>query len=242
MQLTNKEETVFIAIYKNALDNMGGKIAADLAYDNFSWFNCKDIVELTGMSKHEASGVMSSLDEKGLIAAFDPPEWGITDKGIQQGIEMEITVQVKQPNKGADTMLTQIEKVRKGKWNVINAGGEILFTAKTKTECERFSPPVEEEPAGTFTMKVKESLEETAIPAMLNKKEKRSWVLAHLERRIAEGIFTRKELLKAATSVFPEVSESSINTYLSDCKNPKYNPFERLVITAPNGVYLFQKD
>ena len=60
---------------------MGGKEPKDLFDDNFSWFGREDVSK-AGFSKHEASGLMSSLNEKELIYEADAPDWAMTDEGI----------------------------------------------------------------------------------------------------------------------------------------------------------------
>jgi hypothetical protein len=47
---------------------------------------------------------------------------------------------------------------------------------------------------------------------------------------IAEGKYTAAELLKMAQDHFPKLTESTIRTFITDSKNPKYNKFEKLVI------------
>lgn len=266
-------------------------------------------------------------------------------------------------------MLYQIEKVKKGKWNVINAGGEIVHTAKTKTECEMklqelyfkekaaelaemnatvqifdepelkcsytadkeeehvesdekyvFQVPENEKedhickicgacdgtmlnpPCNpdnqTFPEPTKEDVE-TAVAngffkgcevviktktckfcgkntnrygetlhsdicdrdkcrakgmqehhekyinsphteGTTNKKEERKRMLNFLKLQITQRIFTRKELLEHTLENFPQFSRSAIDTILSDCKNPKYNPFDTLVVTK-NNLYVFER-
>ena len=85
MKLTTKEQTALKAITQNALDEMGGSNANDLHDDNYSWFNLKDITNRTEFNDHEASGLISSLAEKGLICdtgeASNFP-WIMTEEGI----------------------------------------------------------------------------------------------------------------------------------------------------------------
>ena len=79
--LTDKEMTVLKAIGDNGLANMGGRVYADLQYDNYSWFNASDIIKITGYSKHQVSGLMSALNEKELIILSDG-DWCLSEYGI----------------------------------------------------------------------------------------------------------------------------------------------------------------
>ncbi len=80
MNLTEKELQALVAIGDNGLDNMGGDVYADLLNDNYSYFNVYDIMRLTNLSRHQSSGLISSLDEKGLI--YYDMDWALTEEGI----------------------------------------------------------------------------------------------------------------------------------------------------------------
>lgn len=92
--LTLNEQKVLKALVDNGLENMGGKSPEDLLEDNFSWFYVKDITDRTSFNKHEASGYISSLAEKGMVmddGDDDDPlaaEWYVTEKGIKTIIEL----------------------------------------------------------------------------------------------------------------------------------------------------------
>lgn len=92
MSLTEKEQNALIAISKHALDNMGGKEPSDLFEDNYSYFNREDLSgymsDSQDVDKHEAAGLMSSLENKGLIVEEDGGEWALTDKGINEAQEI----------------------------------------------------------------------------------------------------------------------------------------------------------
>lgn len=84
IELTEKEIKAFRAIVDNAMEACmsHGSTPKDLHKDNYSWFDRQTITERTGFSKHEASGLMSSLDDKNLICEYDDGEWAISDYGI----------------------------------------------------------------------------------------------------------------------------------------------------------------
>ncbi len=83
MKLTDKETKALKAIAQNGLDSMGGNTPKDLHDDNFSWFDLEDMID-TGLfsNKHEASGLISALNEKGLIGQESKNEWFLSDTGI----------------------------------------------------------------------------------------------------------------------------------------------------------------
>ena len=96
MKLTNGEKVVLKALIENGLEGMGGRVTQDLLEDNYSWFSVSDIVERTKYNKHQATGFMSSLSEKGILIdtevglELDEVTWCITDDGIQVAIELEV--------------------------------------------------------------------------------------------------------------------------------------------------------
>ena len=83
MILTDKEKIALRAIAENGLHGMGGDVPEDLLSDNFSWFYPEDVVKRTNFSKAQVAGLISSLDEKGLIASSDRKnEWFLFEDGI----------------------------------------------------------------------------------------------------------------------------------------------------------------
>lgn len=80
MTLTQKEQIAIRAIAENGLDNMGGSEPKDLHNDNFSWFDIKDLMLLTSFNRFECAGLISALDQKGLIG--DSEGLYLTPKGI----------------------------------------------------------------------------------------------------------------------------------------------------------------
>jgi hypothetical protein len=65
--------------------------------------------------------------------------------------------------------------------------------------------------------------------------------LDFLTNRIKKGKHTRIELTDMTLSEFPEANKSSIQTLLSDGKNPKYNKFETLLVEDDNKIISFKK-
>jgi DNA-binding MarR family transcriptional regulator len=110
--LTDKEHVALMAIAQNGLDGMGGKEPADLLGDNYSWFDNDDLVKLTGMTKHQCSGLMSALEQKGLAANSEegvngqgPDLWYLSNTGIDMAQTLkdeplpEIKKEAKKPAK-----------------------------------------------------------------------------------------------------------------------------------------------
>lgn len=55
---------------------------------------------------------------------------------------------------------------------------------------------------------------------------------------IGAGAFTRKEIIESYLDHFPGQVKSTVGTYLSDSKNPKYNVFPFKVVVN-NGIFSF---
>ncbi len=79
--LTSKEAQALRAIADIGLDAMGGNEPGDLRDDNMSWFSPRDLAQAMGCNEHVASGLVSSLEAKGLVDGGDP-EWYLSDAGI----------------------------------------------------------------------------------------------------------------------------------------------------------------
>jgi len=73
----------------------------------------------------------------------------------------------------------------------------------------------------------------------VNKSKETSELKLFLKEKISEGKYTRKEIVKMAMEVFPS-RKSSVATYLTDGKNPKYNIFSQLVIQANDEILSFE--
>ena len=58
---------------------------------------------------------------------------------------------------------------------------------------------------------------------------------------IEKGDKTKKELIALVMKKFPETKEAGILTILTDCKNPKYNKFPKLVVMDAKGLYSFEQ-
>ncbi len=73
------------------------------------------------------------------------------------------------------------------------------------------------------------------------KKDKVPSLVDVLTPFIAQGKFTKKELVTIGKEKLPHLSDSTIATILTDCKNPKYNKFTALVEVTEKGIYKFKK-
>ena len=96
------------------------------------------------------------------------------------------------------------------------------------------APPEEEE-------------EEEKVPVKEKKKREvktsstpKSEILAFLSKLISQKKYTRKEMVDLGIAEFPDKSKGAIGTYISDGKNPKYNPFDKLVIDK-GGILSYEK-
>lgn len=79
--LTDFETAALGAIVGHGLKQMGGKETLDLLDDNFSWFDANDLARALNVKIERASGVMASLEAKGMIDA-DGKDWALTEDGI----------------------------------------------------------------------------------------------------------------------------------------------------------------
>jgi hypothetical protein len=86
--LTTKEQAALNFIAQN--NGCGATTKAGLKDDNFSWFDIDDLMKGLSLSRHEAAGIMSALDAKGLASdteagakvRYDRASWALTNKGI----------------------------------------------------------------------------------------------------------------------------------------------------------------
>lgn len=58
---------------------------------------------------------------------------------------------------------------------------------------------------------------------------------------IKQRKLTKVELTDMAEEEFPDVTRSTLQTMLTDAKNPKYNKFDKLVVQDEKGVMSFKK-
>lgn len=56
---------------------------------------------------------------------------------------------------------------------------------------------------------------------------------------ITEGKYTRKQIIEKVMETFPEVTASTLGTFLTDCKNPNYNKFDKLAVQGKDKIYSF---
>lgn len=61
-----------------------------------------------------------------------------------------------------------------------------------------------------------------------------------IESLIAAGKYTRADILDAVTKAYPNVNRSTVNTMLTDAKNPKYNRFSKLAVEDENKIMGFK--
>lgn len=57
-------------------------------------------------------------------------------------------------------------------------------------------------------------------------------------KMISEGKHTRQDIIAAVQAVFPNVTPASLSTFLTDCKNAKYNKYDKLA-QEKNKVFSF---
>lgn len=86
MKLTEKEHKALVFLVQDGMKVIGAGEPKDLLEENQTWFNRRSLSKGTGFKKHEASGLMSSLERKGLVInEEDEHEYScfVTDDGIK---------------------------------------------------------------------------------------------------------------------------------------------------------------
>lgn len=62
---------------------------------------------------------------------------------------------------------------------------------------------------------------------------------ALIAQMLTEGTHTADEIFTAVMSALPEVKPSTVRTYLTDARNPKYSPFAYLVQVGSDRILRF---
>ena len=57
---------------------------------------------------------------------------------------------------------------------------------------------------------------------------------------IGKGKYTKAELVEKGIEKFPHLTASTLQTFLTDAKNPKYNKFDEVVVQDEKGVLSFK--
>jgi transcription initiation factor IIE alpha subunit len=65
--LTEKETAMIAAFIREGIRCNGSATAEELLSDNMTWMSATDLCDTLGWNKQEVGGVMSALQEKGLI-------------------------------------------------------------------------------------------------------------------------------------------------------------------------------
>jgi hypothetical protein len=65
--------------------------------------------------------------------------------------------------------------------------------------------------------------------------------VAYITPFIEKGKYNKAQLIEMLEKKFPDATKTGLITLLTDCKNPKYNRFDRLVVQDANGLYKFGK-
>lgn len=64
----------------------------------------------------------------------------------------------------------------------------------------------------------------------------------YVQDKLSKGKYTRKDIIAMFMTEFPDASKNTVATYLSDGKNPKYNPFPRLIVENKESKVLSFED
>lgn len=136
------------------------------------------------------------------------------------------------------------------------AKAPIKTSAKPEEEEENVEPEEEKEPLTPsgkkqvpIPVKGKKDKPEKAKVEKPEKEKKQLFAsksstmadrVAFLTPLIEKGKLTKTQLVEKAHEKFPDLAISSLQTMLTDAKNPKYNKFAKLVAQDENGVLTFK--
>ena len=137
---------------------------------------------------------------------------------------------------------------RKGGWAVVftnDKGGSTMAKARKRTtkatEEKEAKVEVKEEtkaePKEETKAEVKEEAKKGVDQKLLSAQERRRF-MAEL---IATGKHTKNSIVEKTVERFPEISKATIQTNLTDGKNPKYNKFESLVVIGKEERLSFKE-
>jgi hypothetical protein len=65
--------------------------------------------------------------------------------------------------------------------------------------------------------------------------------VAYITPFIEKGKYNKAQLIEMLEKKFPDATKTGLITLMTDCKNPKYNRFDKLVVQDANGIYKFGK-
>ncbi len=182
----------------------------------------------------------SERDLERAIILEQAPLFRLSDDGLIEESTMEVLRNL------AKKYAVDIEKNLTSKEIEVLKGLNIIQDEKVSTEKSR--------PTEDYSKKTKKEKEEkpdflkpSASPKQPKQEEKIQVStpadrIAFLTPLIAKGMYTKKELIRMAAEKFSDVKESTLNTMLSNGRNPKYNKFKELIVRNEKGILSFQKE
>lgn len=73
------------------------------------------------------------------------------------------------------------------------------------------------------------------------KKSERSESKLYVQSLLAQGKHTRPQIIDKYLAKYPTRAKTTVGTYLSDSKNPRYSAFPWMVVQGKDGVLSFNK-
>lgn len=89
---------------------------------------------------------------------------------------------------------------------------------------------------GTPVKKIEPSKSEGSAVAYTDGRKRREL----MEKMISEGRYTRSQIIDSIIEQYPGITKGSLQTVLTDSKNPKYNRFPKLAVEDANKIFSFQ--
>jgi hypothetical protein len=135
--------------------------------------------------------------------------------------------------------IKNIDELRDEMMDCLPPEGEV----EEETEDEEPEEEVEEKPAKKSVKKEAEKAKpEGKVKSPVgNKGTLTKERVAYISPFIEKGKYTKAQLMEMLAKKYPDASSTSFQTLLTDCKNPKYNAFPKLVVQSSDGIYKFSK-
>ena len=154
MELTNKECKALVTLVEHGIEGNGAETLEEMIEDNYSWFETSTLMERLTINRHQASGIMSALDAKGLavdseggngnkyiIADHKVPTWYLTEEGLREGFKIRDARQSMintrnelEPSEGRKiSEMEQLRKIIETKKAILESYGDVDHDGTTLT-------------------------------------------------------------------------------------------------------------
>jgi len=223
-----------------------------------------DDEDLTPLVKNVIAALKENAEEAGAEEEENEEEENEEETEEEEESEEEEALSLKEQIEEAITIsdlkeiiknneeFASLRKTVKGKFNLDDLVSEMMAIiepkkAKTTGKKETVKEPVKETKKEVAPVAKKETAKTT--PAKAEKPKKIVGAakvttadrIAFIAPFIAKAKYNKKELLEMMVEKWPDMPIGGHQVILTDCKNPKYNKFEKLVVSNEVGVFSFKK-